>query len=438
MEKDVGIPTTLFGGPPELGNLTLLATSQIGFMNIFACPLFEAVADILPGMGFAVEEIKDNQTIWKRKIEEEKYSQQSKSEEANYVSEGFQSPRSGSPDRFVFSQAEQSHPEGLPANGSSPALPTEAPMSTASPLPNLDSRRSSHGSLSALLADTRSTSRSRDLSRRSSLGHACPCSGPVQDPVSVSRRSSGAFPTANALPQTSTLRRSSNTIPSQLQLNITGFATSVNPSERSESTRPRPASVDTSPKSGQGGASRVGITVSSLGRRGSNGSSGCHRVEQVDNADISPGYSFSPSHQHFSHPISHPHSIIPSSNRYSNFSSSEDRYSHSTSGAPTTSSHVLPSSPTDTQATSFFTDGSDIGIGEDGASLAPDLPPQEAFDETGLSFGTDGVDERDFDDVKSHATLASGHRIVRERVISRKGSRFRLDFWRRRAKDGNT
>lgn len=64
MEKEVGMETALFGGPPELGNTFKLATGQIGFMSIFALPLFEGVADILPGMLFTVEHIRNNQSKW--------------------------------------------------------------------------------------------------------------------------------------------------------------------------------------------------------------------------------------------------------------------------------------------------------------------------------------------------------------------------------------
>lgn len=64
MEKEVGMETALFGGPPELGNTFKLATGQIGFMSIFALPLFEGVADILPGMVFTVEHIRNNSSKW--------------------------------------------------------------------------------------------------------------------------------------------------------------------------------------------------------------------------------------------------------------------------------------------------------------------------------------------------------------------------------------
>ena len=131
MEQRVGLETTLFGGPPELGNLTKLANSQIGFMNIFAYPLFEAVADILPSMTFAGEEIKANQEVWKQKIEEEKSKGEERLEAERYSREGFQSPRSGSPERFFESSPEHSHPEGLPASGPQPEDPHSIPLSTS-------------------------------------------------------------------------------------------------------------------------------------------------------------------------------------------------------------------------------------------------------------------------------------------------------------------
>ncbi|KAF2867266.1 hypothetical protein BDV95DRAFT_503420 [Massariosphaeria phaeospora] len=72
MEQELQIPSCLFGGPPVRDDTIKLAESQIGFMNIFARPLFEGVADILPSMQFAVEEILTNQGIWETRIEEER------------------------------------------------------------------------------------------------------------------------------------------------------------------------------------------------------------------------------------------------------------------------------------------------------------------------------------------------------------------------------
>lgn len=72
MEAAVGMETTLFGGPPELGNMLKLANGQIGFMTIFAHPLFASVADIIPAMGFAADEIITNKGVWFTRAEKEK------------------------------------------------------------------------------------------------------------------------------------------------------------------------------------------------------------------------------------------------------------------------------------------------------------------------------------------------------------------------------
>lgn len=72
MEKELNIPTQLFGGPPERDSIIKMGESQIGFMNIFARPLFEAVTDILPAMRFSVNELIDNKATWEQRIEDEK------------------------------------------------------------------------------------------------------------------------------------------------------------------------------------------------------------------------------------------------------------------------------------------------------------------------------------------------------------------------------
>ncbi|KAJ5206671.1 3'5'-cyclic nucleotide phosphodiesterase [Penicillium cf. griseofulvum] len=64
MEREVGMETALFGGPPELGNIYKLATGQIGFMSIFALPLFEGISDLLPQLQFTTDHIRRNQAQW--------------------------------------------------------------------------------------------------------------------------------------------------------------------------------------------------------------------------------------------------------------------------------------------------------------------------------------------------------------------------------------
>ncbi|KAF2084288.1 HD-domain/PDEase-like protein, partial [Saccharata proteae CBS 121410] len=72
MEHELQIPTCLFGGPPVRDDLIKMGESQIGFMNIFARPLFESISDIFPAMEFSVEELVMNKTVWQEKIEAEK------------------------------------------------------------------------------------------------------------------------------------------------------------------------------------------------------------------------------------------------------------------------------------------------------------------------------------------------------------------------------
>lgn len=85
--------TALFGGPPELGNILKLATGQISFMSIFALPLFEGVADLLPQMAFAVQQIQSNRTIWQDLADRERRKSLLPDPESDVA----RSPRSVSP-----------------------------------------------------------------------------------------------------------------------------------------------------------------------------------------------------------------------------------------------------------------------------------------------------------------------------------------------------
>jgi len=76
MEQELQIDSCLFGGPPVRDDIIKLGESQIGFMNIFARPLFEAVTDILPAMQFAVDEILANKAVWEKKIDDERLKRQ--------------------------------------------------------------------------------------------------------------------------------------------------------------------------------------------------------------------------------------------------------------------------------------------------------------------------------------------------------------------------
>jgi hypothetical protein len=67
METELGIPTCLFGGPPAPGDVVKMAESQQGFISIFAGPLFQSVTNILPSMGFSIDEMNKNKAIWEQK-----------------------------------------------------------------------------------------------------------------------------------------------------------------------------------------------------------------------------------------------------------------------------------------------------------------------------------------------------------------------------------
>jgi len=95
MERSIGMETTLFGGPPELGNMLKLANGQIGFMTIFAHPLFANLSSVIPAMGFAAEEILVNKGVWFTRAEHEKKVKTLKTRGG--MGDGGVSPRSQSP-----------------------------------------------------------------------------------------------------------------------------------------------------------------------------------------------------------------------------------------------------------------------------------------------------------------------------------------------------
>ncbi|KAG9244160.1 BcPDE2, cAMP phosphodiesterase [Calycina marina] len=89
MEKDLDIPTALFAAPAT--EIVALAKSQIGFMNMFAIPLFQGVADIMPLMQYCVDELQNNIRAWEGKIVEERAREDN---DLNFMTDGMFSPRS--------------------------------------------------------------------------------------------------------------------------------------------------------------------------------------------------------------------------------------------------------------------------------------------------------------------------------------------------------
>ncbi len=456
MEQAVGIPTTLFGGPPELGNLTKLANSQIGFMNIFAGPLFEAVTDILPPMVFAVQEIKKNQGIWKRKVENQKAKNTSEKSRGAHASEGLPSPRSGSPNRSPL-KLERSHPEGLPASLSSTRIPKVSALSQSLDTPQ-QVRKGSAGSFGHLFGVPQpgSVSSSPDVSRRSSLGFPFGYSSPPHDSISFSRRSSGAFPGANIQNSNLSTRRSSNTMPSQLHIESASEAMSqlsmaiaaagnIQPKERGSEDAPLHAVSVAKPNHIIHRDLRAYNALRTDGTSDHDG----HRSQKSGSADNGSLQRSSSLHnhratRHGSHSTSGPLSATSSHNR-------------SSSGAQTNATQSVPYSPTGTLATSFLTVDSDdrsSRVGAEGwnspASRSYQVPIDALSLESDRGSTTLYRPDISMEDItkgppahrnsSAHEHMHAhgpgrGHSHTHDqRVVTRKSSRFRLGFWRKKGK----
>jgi 3',5'-cyclic-nucleotide phosphodiesterase len=90
MEQDLGIPTALFAAPVR--EVIELGKSQLGFMNMFAIPLFQGVTDVLPGMGYCVDELQRNKSAWEERIAQEQAKARHDSDDSAMM-DGMFSPR---------------------------------------------------------------------------------------------------------------------------------------------------------------------------------------------------------------------------------------------------------------------------------------------------------------------------------------------------------
>lgn len=68
MEKELEIPTSLMA--PPLTERASQFRSQLNFMSMFALPLFQGVADILPSMRYTVGELTTNFELFQQKVAE--------------------------------------------------------------------------------------------------------------------------------------------------------------------------------------------------------------------------------------------------------------------------------------------------------------------------------------------------------------------------------
>ena len=421
METEVGIQTTLFGGPPELGNLIKLGNSQNNFMNIFALPLFEGVTDILPAMMFAVDEMKMNQETWTRKIKLETAKDDMRSLKKDPADVLF-SPRSGSPDRS-FSQPELSHPEGLPASQPMESSPLAQAMQASE-----EARRASVSSIPLHLAAPDGTPQHNDKSRRSSLGHPLSRVDSIPDSASFSRRSSGGSPAASISQTTRTTRKLSNSSPSQLQLGSSPDSRSQTTSSGTFSENIQPcgrASDDTLSQ-----APFTGTALSSDGSRRSSATSGLggnvlRRSSKANDQDNIPVNNSSTN------------GTLGRSVRLAHHRSSSGAHTNNTSG-----SQITPYSPTETQATSVLTVDSDDKSSQGridslNSTDRKSMPTVVNVDRPGnvRNLGTTSELEPAKDAVIRTSVMGNG--ALQEinghhRAIGRKSSRFNFNFWKKK------
>ncbi|OLN81787.1 3',5'-cyclic-nucleotide phosphodiesterase regA [Colletotrichum chlorophyti] len=69
MESELDIASSLLSPPKK--DLMSLSKAQLSFMNMFAIPLFQGVADILPAMRYTVDELEINKSLFEQRIRNE-------------------------------------------------------------------------------------------------------------------------------------------------------------------------------------------------------------------------------------------------------------------------------------------------------------------------------------------------------------------------------
>lgn len=81
MEKELEIPTSVMA--PPLTERASQFRSQLNFMSMFALPLFQGVADLLPNMQYTVGELTANFEMFQQKVAEALTKQQSERSRQN-------------------------------------------------------------------------------------------------------------------------------------------------------------------------------------------------------------------------------------------------------------------------------------------------------------------------------------------------------------------
>ena len=399
MERQVGMESCLFGGPPEIGNMLKLANGQIGFMSLFGLPLFEGVANILPSMAFAVRYITENKDVWLVRAEQEKHRE---NQEVNRVrSEGPISPRSQSPKRDEDPAHLRSGGYQRGAGGSSLFTSTSLDdtwlvSSSNSPLANADTD------------DNTSPGRTEPQPLHGTKGIAVTDMEPSVSP----HGSSAALGNSNVQTQPPLqTKQSSNTVPSSKLHNSGGYDANTTTTEAStpatsqrdgssENERPRiqkPSNIGSDQPNTAYNGTRTG-TKQSL-------SSSCT--------------------------VSTPSGDRPSSSTQADY----HHHQQASSGMEDCSKHTVSTimTPASTQATSFLSEATDEKAGQNGSLL-------------GLNTSTSNESKSHFrTTILSHAALGRrsapastsgngnghGHENGLSKTLPRKRSRMRLAFWKK-------
>ncbi|KAH6624658.1 hypothetical protein B0J18DRAFT_185386 [Chaetomium sp. MPI-SDFR-AT-0129] len=143
MERELEIKTSLMSEPKQ--DTLSLTTAQLKFMNLFALPLFQGVADILPAMQYCVDELLLNKELFDKVLRDEQ-QRQAPTEPASQAESRELSPKSinftVSPDPATEAHPAKG-PTGSPSNtaGAQAATPHEGPFHQ----PHSDSRRPTNG-----------------------------------------------------------------------------------------------------------------------------------------------------------------------------------------------------------------------------------------------------------------------------------------------------
>ncbi|ROT35885.1 3',5'-cyclic-nucleotide phosphodiesterase regA [Sodiomyces alkalinus F11] len=139
MEMELEITSSLLAPPKK--DIISLGKAQLGFMNMFALPLFQGVADIIPAMQYTVDELERNKELFEGRIQEE---------QAKLVAVSHNAPADGacSPRTVSLAVQQDGRESSSPATTGTPANADVATPSTLT-----DGKKTEEKELSPPVAD---------------------------------------------------------------------------------------------------------------------------------------------------------------------------------------------------------------------------------------------------------------------------------------------